>query len=141
MSIKSVCAAALCVAVIGLAAAPAQAGCRINVGVKNTSAQQISVGRHASRVKSKGGTWRSLGTGYWGSSFGDYGWFILDNGEQYIDRYKAAFRCGAKRRYRFSIRCNDPATGTDVVITHYYPSATTWTTQQSFVANLTCQPG
>lgn len=126
--------AAVAALTIAASAGTAQAGCQINVGVRNTGTSEITVS-NGSQVKSRGGFWRRLRKGMWAYSTG--GSFKLGPGETFSDGYIATFGCG-KRRYRFIVQCVNPATGSMVEQYHYYPSTSGWTERQTFTKSLSC---
>lgn len=125
-----ICAAALALgAGLVLPTSQAHAGCDINVSVRNADSAEFDIRPSIQKVKIKGGTWRRLDKGYWGSG----NRFEVDAGETYTDVYQAGFGCNKKRRYRFWIDCPD---GSHRSV--YYPSANGWTERQSFTASLSC---
>lgn len=118
-----------------LATAPqAQAGCRINLGTKNTGTQVIYVHTGVSQVKSKSGSWRRLSRGDWHSVGGA---FTLQAGAEVTDGYRAVFGCSKKRRYRIQYNCGS-SWDADNVRTTYYPSPGGWSTKQSLTIDLSC---
>lgn len=129
---------ALVAAIVLSAPEPAQAGCQINVGVKNVGDRTLRFS-NSSSVKSKGGWWRRLRKGMW--AHGESRLIDLEPDARFVDGYLATFRCGAKRRYRFTVSCFDHGTDVWTETYHYYPGPTTWTTEQTFTAKLTCTPG
>ena len=107
----------------------ANAGCKINLGVKNAGGSILDVAGVNSKVKSKGGVWKRLSKGNWGGG-------VLKPGDTHYDLYEATFRCGAKRRYQMYYRCHTgPLKGKAFV--DYYPAASgSWTTKQSLTISL-----
>ena len=116
--------------VLFLASAYAQAGCGINLGVKNTGSSSITLYNYIkSSAKIKNGTWRDLHHGLWGS--GTKKKWTLAAGETYTDNYSASFGCGKNRRYRIYYWCSNNTNRTT-----YYPSANGFTKKQSLTINL-----
>ena len=113
----------------------AQAGCNINLQVKNNSYGDTVMVRASSatdswksKVRTSGGTWRALTNGGWiGRNL------LLEYGEQGGGTYRADFSCSKKRRYRIAYNCN----GGNVRYA-YYPSSTTWTKNTNIRVNLGC---
>ena len=107
---------------------PAQAGCNITLGVKNTGKGEIFIFRKESKVKVKGGTWKQLSKLSWypGSPSNKPGY---QPGESGSDDFKAQFKCGAKRRYMIKYRC--AALPGHLRKSVYYPSDTGYTTSTS----------
>lgn len=111
-----------------------QAGCTINVFVKNSGKARIRISNttNYTGAKSKGGLWRRLGKGLWFSTKDS---IFLDPGKTTGDNYFADFRCGAKRRYRVFYQCKE-GKYKGRSFSAYYPSSTTWTTRQSVTVSL-----
>lgn len=95
----------------------AAAGCKINVGVKNTG--DIKIRFMQLHVKSKGGSWAYGGSKGW-SPFKH-----LAPGASHSDGYNATFGCKAKRRYRFTYKCEGSPIEEENF--DYFPTATGWT--------------
>ncbi|XXX77361.1 hypothetical protein WMF30_01125 [Sorangium sp. So ce134] len=94
----------------------AVAGCQITVRVHNSGSQAFTVNWDESKVKASGGTWDKLAKN---SSE------VVGAGQTKSIVYGALFNCGAKRRYQIHTTKggNDDTT--------YFPSETTWTTDQT----------
>lgn len=94
----------------------AHAGCQITVRIKNKRSRPVTVDWKQSKVKTKGGTWKKLGTNK-----------ITVHGKRTkTHHYSATFGCNAKRRYRI----NYGGLGGDGNV--YYPGTNSWTTKQTF---------
>ena len=109
----------------------AEAGCRLNVYVKNSGKGSLLVLNRKqmpeTAVKAKMGVWRGLRQGFW---FSGSDTINISTGQTKGDQYDAGFGCGAKRRYRINYLCTSGANkGSD--FTDYYPSAKDWTTSQT----------
>ena len=127
---KSVLMALVLVAAATLAMPAAQAGCSLNVFVKNTGQVNVKVHVTVAHVKTKGGSWLYLSKG---------GWFLktteLAPAGQTGDNYAAKFGCGVNRRYKVQYSCLAGAYHGQI-FTAYYPSSTTWTKSGSPVISL-----
>ncbi|WP_437724794.1 hypothetical protein [Sorangium sp. So ce861] len=99
----------------------AVAGCQITVRVHNSGSQTFTVNWDESKVKARGGTWDKLAKN---SSE------QVDPGETKSVVYGALFNCGANRRYQI----HTTEDGNDDV--EYFPSETTWTTDQTPTINI-----
>ena len=125
----------LCLSV-GVYPGDAVAGCRINLFVKNTGKQPLSViiqAYNETGVKTRGGVWRSLSRAGWFRGLDR--WPLLKANEKQGDRFLAAFGCKAKRRYRIYYKCRAGAHKARH-FTAYYPSGTTWTRKTTLTINL-----
>jgi len=109
--------------------ASAQAGCNMNLYVKNTGKNPILIYGNASRVKTKGGLWKSLRKAGWVPTF------TVQPGRRVGDDWKATFKCQAKRRYQIKYQClRGPFK--KKTFTTYYPGSTNWTTGQSILVHV-----
>ena len=117
-----------------IASYSAQAGCRINLSVQNTSNSTVRVNNdyflNESSVRNPAGSWRALEKGKWHD--GQYQ-LILNPGVKKSDVYQAAFKCNKKRRYRIAYKC-----GQNGNRTKYYPSSTGWTKRTDVKIFLNC---
>lgn len=129
-------AAALAMVMVCGIAAPntAEAGCRINLSVKNGGEAKLSVQnvRSETGVKTKGGHWRALKTGSWLNAQLS---IDLVPGQKVGSDYKAALGCALKRRYRIRYACKAGA-NKHRQFTKYYPSATGLTGKQTLTITL-----
>jgi hypothetical protein len=107
-------------------------GCKINLLYKNVSDQDITIYKSKeTAVKSKGGSWKSLGS-KWSGFF-----HVVDLGAKLAlndtmgATYNATFRCNAKRRYRITYSCLNGNS-----FTKYYPSSDRWTKNQTVKINV-----
>lgn len=123
--------------ILGVWSTEVDAGCKLNVYVKNIGKIPLDVFNFQNSaetgVKSKMGTWRPLIRGKWEPAIqGDLGQerFSLAPGQRKGDDYAAGFGCGAKRRYRITYMCMS-GTLKGKHFTDYYPSANDWTEQQT----------
>ncbi len=107
----------------------AQAGCQLNITVKNTGKAGLSVsnGTSLTGVKSKGGSWKGLKKGYW---FSESFFIRVDPQKTISDIYSATFGCGAKRRYRIRYKCRSGEMEGQS-FSYYYPSEKDWTKNQT----------
>ncbi|MEZ5730494.1 MAG: hypothetical protein R3E48_22495 [Burkholderiaceae bacterium] len=126
--------ASACVGVLGGHVSESVAGCSIQLSIRNTGTKTISV-QHSgvttteSAVKSRGGAWRGLYSGGWYRHDGD-NWVTVPAGRKVTDTFEAAFACTAKRRWRIHYSCDDNR------YVDYYPSPTTWTTEQTLTIRI-----
>jgi len=115
--------------------APCFADCKINIKVKNVGNYQVQIinSTDSTGAKVKGGTWRPLNNGYW---LKNEITFWMNPGVTKGDDYSATFGgCDANRQYRIIYYCEaGPQKGSS--FTKYFPSATDYTTQQTFTINL-----
>lgn len=110
----------------------AQAGCTINLSIKNTGDHLLQVYPHSSRVRNKGGFWRSLQKGFW---FRTYSKVKLKSGQLRGDGYLANYKCAKPRRYHIYYSCLEgPKKGAELAT--YYPSADGFTTKQTLTIAL-----
>ncbi len=90
-----------------------EAGCKLNLAIKNPGKNLINVINFRSKVKKKAGTWRRLHKG---------GWNIprVKPGKVASDVYSAGFGCKTSRRFLITYNCvNGPRKGQQYV--EYYP--------------------
>ena len=122
---------------IALTSYSAQAGCKINLDAINptgTKATVITDGTYKSKVKNKGGSYRSLKRGGW---FDSYPAVRVHAGDTMSDTYNAAFNCNKNRRYEIYYYCGN----TNSYSTRkraYYPSRTGWTKSTNIKVHLFC---
>lgn len=120
----------------------AEAGCQIEISMNNNSSASSGTtyrGRKIARVygraKSKGGTWRKMHKGGWGTRNG----ISVSAGNTANTVYNATFGCGRKRRYEFTYQCRKPASKLGPWRTKYIPSESDWTTAQQISFTLRCR--
>lgn len=118
---------------MALAAGSAEAGCQIQISVQNVSNVRDADVR--GEAKSKGGSWRKMHKGNWGSRYGSE----IHPGRTMTDIYSAAFGCGKKRRYKFVFQCQRPNSSIGPFVTKYYPSRTGWTQEQQISLSVSCR--
>ena len=110
----------------------AEAGCTINLTIKNTGDHLLQVYPSSSRVRNKRGFWRSLQKGYW---FWTYPRVKLKPGQLRGDGYLANYKCAKPRRYHIYYKCLEgPKKGAELAT--YYPSADGFTTKQTLTIAL-----
>ena len=94
--------------------ASAQAGCIMNLYVKNTGKNLIRLFPYNAKVKTKPGLWKSLSKSGWQPKID------VQPGGRVGDNWKAKFKCNAPRRYKINYRClGGPFRGN--FFTTYYP--------------------
>ena len=128
--------------VAGVGLTDVQAGCKLNVYVKNVGKYPLDVfnfKRNAETgVKSKMGVWRGLVKGNWEpATQGDLGVerFSVLPSRRKGDDYDAGFGCGVNRRFRIKYMCmSGPNRGNH--FTEYYPGQKSWTRNQTVIIPL-----
>ena len=114
----------------------AEAGCDINLKVKNSTGSTICVNNsdvNGSAVKVKNGTWKKLIKGSWNSPDES---IQVTNGSSTSDVYKASFKCSKKRQYKIRYNCGPCTTGASSSHTKYHPSSSSFTTKQTVTITL-----
>jgi hypothetical protein len=125
-------------------AASRTSGCSVNIKLHSTmptdvddpttgvlESTTIAVDLDKSKVKIKGGFWKSLG----------YGEEQVYAGATEQRTFNLTFGCGVKRRYKFFIQEDLPSTASyGSSKTVYFPGPNSWTTRQSFKVNLHLVP-
>ncbi len=95
----------------------ANAGCSINIKLKNNESNTVSVLWSKSKVKTKGGSWKKVGTNI----------TSIDPGKTLVRNYFATFGCKLKRRYKILFRQGSNTWS------EFYPSPTGWSTNQTVI--------
>ncbi len=104
-------------------ASTANAGCRINYSIQNSSNENVYV--RNLEVKSKGGAWKKLRMDM-APSGSDYK-SRLNPKQKYRDYFNTTFGCKTKRRYRFTVMTLVDRFTPKCTKTIYYPSVSSWT--------------
>ena len=110
----------------------AQAGCVLNLSIKNIGEHRLQVYPRSSSVRNKRGFWRTLTKGYW---FQEYTTVRLNPGQLRGNGYLANYKCAKPRRYKIYYKCLEgPKRGAELAT--YYPSAEGFTTRQTLTIGL-----